>query len=112
MPPRKKAIKKNKETIGKRKFFTYSLHHVQNALNAIRNGTSFSLESKTFGVLRTTLRQKIKDSTPETSGHTGSLPVLGFYIEEKLSTWLIETSRIGSNRQSMFTLLCETISRR
>ncbi|XP_018360375.1 PREDICTED: uncharacterized protein LOC108759426 [Trachymyrmex cornetzi] len=95
MPPPKKSIKKKKETTGRRTFFKYSLHQVRNALNAIRSGTSISLASKTFDVLRTTLKRKIKNSTLETSRHMGPPPVLGSYIEEKLSTWVIETSRVG-----------------
>lgn len=60
MSLRKKSIKKKKEMIGRRKFFTYSPHPVQNALDAICGGTPVSLASKTFGVPRTTLRRKIK----------------------------------------------------
>jgi len=92
--PRKKLKKRENPTV-QRKFLTYTPEQFQNALKSINSGTSISSASKMFEVPRTTLRRKIGSFRSENLGRTGPPPVLGSYIEEKLSTWLTETSRMG-----------------
>ena len=95
MAPKRKSTKKKKEPPQTRQLFKYNPNQVTKALEAIRNGTPILQASKTFGVPRTTLRNKIKGSAPETSGHVGPLPILGSDIEENLTTWLTEIDRMG-----------------
>lgn len=79
----------------KRKLFQYSPHKVGLALGAIRSGMKVSTAAKTYGIPRSTLRNKLSGVAPESSGHVGPQPVLGSEIEAELVRWIIECSRSG-----------------
>ena len=95
MAPSRKSIEKKKEPLRTKQLFKYDPQTVKNALDAIRSGIIISQASKTFGLPRITLRNKIRGFALETSGHVSPLPILGSYVEENLTTWLIEISLMG-----------------
>ncbi|XP_034938621.1 uncharacterized protein [Chelonus insularis] len=79
----------------KRKFFLYSPEDLKKALAAVREGATTSSASRMFNVPRSTIRNKINGTSPETSGRTGRESVLGPEIEQILEEWLLESSEKG-----------------
>lgn len=84
MPSKVKKIeekipKSSQATISrpKRTFFTYPEADLKKALELIRNGTAIATAAKQYNIPRTTLRNKLKGRTPESSGRVGPESVLG-----------------------------------
>ena len=95
MATRRKCIEKKKEPLRIKQLFKCDPQQVKNPLDATCSVVIISQASKTFDVPRTTLRNKIRGSALDTSGHVGPLPVLASYVEENLTTWLVEITRMG-----------------
>ncbi|KAK9711071.1 hypothetical protein QE152_g25674 [Popillia japonica] len=78
----------------KRKIRKYTSENMAVALAAAKAGVPVATTSKTFGVTRITLRNKLKGISPEIC-NMGPLTILSTEEELRIVTWLADIAKVG-----------------
>ncbi|KAJ8936737.1 hypothetical protein NQ314_012184 [Rhamnusium bicolor] len=90
-----KKIKKVKVKT-KRKLFQYHNEVLQAALLEIReNKMAVRQASRTFGVPKSTIQDRLLEKNPEKQGKTGPEPLLSVIGENKIADWFINLAKCG-----------------
>lgn len=96
--PSPKSVKKKKSPGQKKptqKRRLYSPSKVKLALENISNGMNLSTASRTYGIPRATLWNKLNDRAPVDATQPGFISILPLEIENQLEEWLLKMSDRG-----------------